>query len=523
MLKQFFGKTFWITLIALAVVFGLSVVAFESIAVPVLLVAIMVTTFALSLKNLHLGLLIAFAELFANSHGHLLSVEVVGGFQFGLRMAIFVAVMSAWLILFLARRTMFKFRDARLTPFLVLFAAIIIGFLNGYFQNDLRDVFSDGNAYFYVAYILPILSIEWDRSKQRMLLQVLIGSAAWVITLTLGLLFIFTHVPPYLLSDTYTFIRDTRTGELTEMTAGIFRIFIQAQFSVILAIFFLAPFLWMKKIARRDWLWLGLFMALGTAAILISLSRSFWVGIIAASLVFLGLVIKYLWPGYKMAGAAMAKHAGVKVLSVIILIIVVLFPMPFMSSSLSSFADLFASRTTETTDQAIDSRWKLLPPMVDSIKSDPLTGHGFGTKLEFISEDPRVRAINPDGKWITYSFEWGWLELWIKMGILGPAAFLALFVLMIKGLWSYLSTEKKWLSIALISCLAFLFATHVFSPYLNHPLGLGLILFIIPFLPIKKLAPEPVGVLSPSAVLKRAGHRPAPTPGLSRQRLDNLE
>jgi len=84
------------------------------------------------------------------------------------------------------------------------------------------------------------------------------------------------------------------------------------------------------------------------------------------------------------------------------------------------------------------------------------------------------------------AMEWGWLELWLKMGVLGPLAFIFIAYELIRRLWSYKSTDLAWLGYALISIVVFLYATHVFSPYLNHPIGLGLLLFVIPFLPAKK-------------------------------------
>ena len=108
--------------------------------------------------------------------------------------------------------------------------------------------------------------------------------------------------------------------------------------------------------------------------------------------------------------------------------------------------------------------------------------------MTFETDDTRVRAISPDGTWTTSSMEWGWLELWIKMGILGPIAFLWIAYELIKHLWAYTKSDQAWLGYALVTGLIFLYGTHFFSPYLNHPIGLGYLLFLIPFLPNKKHA-----------------------------------
>ena len=119
--------------------------------------------------------------------------------------------------------------------------------------------------------------------------------------------------------------------------------------------------------------------------------------------------------------------------------------------------------------------------MLATIGEAPLLGSGFGKTVRFQTDDPRARAINPDGTWETYSMEWGWLELWIKMGIFGPLGFLFLAVFLAHAFILQVSTEQCWLAVGFLTSLAFLYGTHVFSPYLNHPIGLGFLLFAFIF------------------------------------------
>ena len=242
--EQFFGKVFFITLGGHALSFLLAMLVFKTSVVLPILFLIITTIFFLSLKRLDWGMGIVFAELFGNSHGHLLSVDM-GGFSFSLRMAVFLAVMGAWLCLFLAKRVRPSLRDVRLFPFFLLAIAVVQGCLIGFMHQATGKVFNDANAYFYLAYLLPIASIEWDNAKRRLLLQILAASAAWVGLVTLGLLYIFSHFPEWVLGPVYTFIRDTRTGELTKQETGnLFRVFLQSQFSVVVSFFVLVAFIW---------------------------------------------------------------------------------------------------------------------------------------------------------------------------------------------------------------------------------------------------------------------------------------
>lgn len=509
MFDQFFGKPFWITYGLLAATFAVSAAAFAfPIASGLLLVAIGAATTVVAWKRPELGMAVAFAELFANSHGHLVSYEI-GGFSVSMRMAVFGGVMLAWLGSVLARRSRLAVADPRLTLFLPLIAAVAVGFSVGFRENPAGLAFADGNAYLYLAYLLPILSIDWDGEKKRLLLQVFAASAAWVGTLTLLLLYVFTHFPEWMLGLVYRFVRDTRTGELTKMSGALFRIFLQAQFSVVAFAYFLLPFLFVKSLDRRSiWRITGLF-ALVAAVILISLSRSFWVGIVAGGAVSVALVAYAAWPGLKTMGKAAGSLVTATAAAAVLLVAVILFPFPYHVGRVGDLTSLFSDRTTDLSDVAISSRWNLLPPLVDEVTASPIMGSGFGEEVTFKTDDPRARAINPDGTWTTYALEWGWLEVWLKMGILGPIAFVYAFYGLVRGLWGGLRSDQAWVSVAFVSAVVMLYVTHVFSPYLNHPLGLGLLMLAVPFLKPKPPAVrQKVGVAESVAGMAQASVAP---------------
>lgn len=514
MLTQFLGKPFWTTLGTLAAIFAFAVLVFDtSLAAPAL-VAVGISVLALTAYRLEWGIAAAFAELFANSHGHLISADILG-FPLSLRMAVFGGVMLGWIGLWASRRVSVQWRHESVYPFLALALAVGIGFAMGFAQNDRGDAFSDGNAYLYIAYLLPILSIHWTAERRRLLLQVLAASAAWVFLLTAGLLYIFTHFPEWMLVEVYRFIRDTRTGELTKMVGQIFRVFLQAQFSVMVMTLLLMPLLWLES-KRRSVSW-RLFSALTGCmiVILMSLSRSFWMGLFFGGLTLLGLVVATYKPTVKRGAKAIGWQALTIPAAMFFLILVILFPLPYRVGSTGDLASLFSSRTTETDDVAISSRWNLLGPMIDEVKARPILGSGFGETVTFTTDDPRARAINPDGTWTTFSLEWGWLELWIKMGILGPIAFLWLFVVSVLGLMPYLKTDRAWLGIGLLSALVMLYVTHVFSPYLNHPIGLGFLLFLVPF--YLKHDPLDVRIGVQELLAKQQAHLAQKAPVLNRE------
>jgi len=479
MFKQFIGKPFYYTLLGQILFSVVAAVGFYVGGTSVLLALIGLGVFVLSLWKLELGFAVVFAELFANSHGHLISSDI-GGFSLSVRMVLFIALMLAWLIRFIKKDDSIHWQDRRLIPFLILGFTAIYGLSIGAAQNEKLAAFQDGNAYFYLLYIFPMLSVQWTALKQRMLLQVLAASTLWVVMISWGILFLYTHFPEEVLVPIYKFYRDTRTGEVTRLDGGLYRVFMQSQFFVMVMVFLYSTYFWVKGASKRDWKFPLLALSATMTIVLVSMSRSFWVGMAAGVLVFVGLIAFFAKPTWKRILSAVGFTALAKVVGVLMLAIVVFLPLP----GGLGFPNLFglASRTS-LSDEAVSSRWKLLDPMAHAVKENPILGYGFGEEIEFITDDPRICEIDPECRQRTYALEWGWLEIWMKMGIFGVAAFLFVFVSVVKQLWPLLGTKKSWLGVAFISSIVMLFSAHVFSPFLNHPIGLGFLIFLMAFVP----------------------------------------
>jgi O-antigen ligase len=114
--------------------------------------------------------------------------------------------------------------------------------------------------------------------------------------------------------------------------------------------------------------------------------------------------------------------------------------------------------------------------MSQEILRSPIIGHGFGKEITYISKDPRVLEKNSSGEYTSSAFEWGWLSVWLKMGLLGLLAYLWLFYRVISDAFKTKYNQPYiWaLGLSLLS----LIAVNFFTPYLNHPLGIMYLLLI---------------------------------------------
>jgi hypothetical protein len=483
-MKQFFDRYFWMALCLIFVFYFSSVFVYgrETASLVFLMFFALITTL-LTVRKLHTGVAIAFVELFCNSHGAMIAAPIFG-FELTLRMVIFIGVMLGWLIGLLFRRIAFQHFTSRniLLPFCILFFATIVGLLNGVASRDFGVVFSDGNAYLFFLYLLPILSIDWDQKRKHKMLQILAAGAVWVLLMSIVLLYVFSHMSEPTLRVIYTFLRDARVAEITILFSGVYRVFIQSQvFTIVFALVLFCAV--STGLFAKRWILMEGFFA---SVVILSLSRSFWFGVIPA-LVFAVVFI--------LAKGNLSRYNLIKLLPIhifaclfafLIVAATLFFPFPARNLDSGLLADSFKDRTSETQDAAISSRWNLLGPMLDAILERPIIGSGFGKTVTFKTLDPRAVAENPEGNWTTYSMEWGWLELWLKMGILGPIAFLFLGFCVVVGLMRGWCDDNGWVSVGLASGVIFIFATHVFSPYLNHPIGIGFLLFCVPFFKLKK-------------------------------------
>ncbi|MFA5945459.1 MAG: hypothetical protein WC802_00915 [Patescibacteria group bacterium] len=492
MLSQFFDKRSLYVLVGLLGAHLLAVLVQHSWWSIIPVSAGFVVALGLSIKRLEWGLAFAFLEIFVGGHGHLFDLSSIG-LPVSIRMVIFGGVMLGWIIQILrpsnGLRMTLRLNPRRDVPWIIFGTAIVLGGIVGFLQNEPGKAFDDFNSYLLVLYILPILSIAWDGEKKRLMLMTLAVSAVWVALSTLGLLFAFTHLPGKFLSHLYTFVRDARLAEITILTApsslaGLFptgawyfRVFEQSQIVVLAFEFIFASATYFsEKIEKNIWLVHAVLLA-GISA---SLSRSFMIGAVIGALVFIILLVA---TRAKLKTIVLRSFVlGLMQCSAIgLLWLIVVFPLPIRPDFTAS--PFYKGDDGGARELAVSSRWNLLPPMMVEIMKSPIIGAGFGKEVTFVSDDPRVRAINGTGEWTTYRFEWGYQDLWLKMGVFGLLGVLAIAVSFANATMYLLQkgSADRWIPVGMISMIIFVLVTHIFTPYLNHPLGLSLILLPVIF------------------------------------------
>jgi hypothetical protein len=417
-------------------------------------------------ENMAFGVLIVLTELFIGSKGYLFYINFLGG-ELSWRLALWLVVMIIWGIK--AGRRYFqkeKILDTKekeyLRPFLLLFAFIALGVINGLIHgHTLSNWFFDFNGWIYFALIFPLYEVFAGKKQKENWVSLKTFFMAAVFFLSIKTILVFLVIrygQGQFAFDIYRWIRTTGVGEVTLTDSGFFRVFFQSHLFVAAA--WLINFWMFAKAATKKvkchhlWPYL-LNMILFSTVLIIGLSRSFWLGFGLALLA--GLVMIGVQSGKKllMKSVAFLVISGVIATGLVSLL------------AWTAPANFLMRADIDRNEPAAASRLVLWQKITNEISDEPVLGKGYGATITYLSSDPRVKGL-----YTTYAFEWGWLDLWLKIGIFGLLAYLYLLGHTIhQGL-----SSKYHLGEALGLVLLALAIVNIFSPYVNHPLGIGLLL-----------------------------------------------
>ncbi len=485
MLKKI--KTFKLVLIGIIALELLSWIAWSTQDLnQIFFTAILLITLGLAIYKLEWGIYIILAELIMGSKGYLLHWPL-GEFSLSLRLGLFLVVFLAFLVWVIRDREIKFFKSKLWKPYTAFIAALAIAVVIGYLNNnELKNIFLDANGYLYLGLIFPLTQ---GKFKIKELLETIYAGITALISKTLLLLFIFSQKDFFgdVVTAIYKWVRDTGVGEITLMENGFYRIFIQSHIFIVVAFFIFFSIIAIKKyvpvrfakqnasgeeVKKHEWI----LFALSLLVIFLGYSRSFWVG--TAGILFVALlasvfILKLKWKKILTLGVILALAF---VIDYALILGIVNFPMPGNTSI--SASSLVTERTKDPTQEAAgSSRMELLDPLLDKNLETPVIGSGFGTTVTYKTQDPRALEANPGGNYTTYAFEWGYLDLWLKLGLWGVIIYgWLLYEILKNGYKSFKSTKNPIILGSLFGLLAIM-AIHFFTPYLNHPLGLGWIMF----------------------------------------------
>ncbi|MFW0862341.1 MAG: O-antigen ligase family protein [Candidatus Komeilibacteria bacterium] len=470
LLTNWAKKLFWILIIVESISFWSYIKPELTVYAFVLLVGICLIA---SIRNIEWGIYMLLTEVFLSSHGRMLSLDI-GGLAVSLRYGLFAAVFLAS-IYWLFRKDNFKHVLGRIYKYkslIFLLIFIAIGIIQGVVINGFSTSFYDWNSYLFLLLIPAFLMIK-NTDFILNITRIIFIVANWLFIKTYIYLYVFSHHTDWLdLSLLYKFFRDTRVGEITYVTQNFYRIFMPAQvfaaITFILVVFVLILYKQGKLSVKDQWFaYVTLFTS--SLTVMASFSRSNWLGLaIALVFLFTYLLSKYKIPKLKLGAA------------IIMLTVVLFINIGFMYTWTGSWQQRIVSSRIDSLDEAaFSSRTAQLKPLLYEIGKSPVWGYGFGKTVTYQSDDPRIKnEANPNGIYNTQAFEWGYLDIWLKMGLFGLLSYLGIiYGLLLKNLkYGHFEGKIQVLKAGFGIGLLLICIISIFSPYMNHPLGFSMLL-----------------------------------------------
>jgi len=430
---------------------------FETVIFIVLTLAL----FFITMYSLEWGISLFFFEIILGSFGRWIVVSL-GGTLLSIRIGLFLAVMMGWICYcttnhLSARRVIRHCRTCiKQNPWIgigIIMASY--GLVRAYFLgNHFSDVWDDSNQWLTLAIAVPIACAHRIRLKTLLARAWMNGSVALGI-FALCILYFFTHDATFNIGlAIYRWSRVTHIGELTILSSLFLRIFLQSQI-------LLLP-VWLSCIGVQTSSYQSQALSILIASSLIlSFSRSFAVALV----LIIGISFFFLLPSSPLE--RLKRILISFFFGAMLVFIVSQFPLPKAQGG--SLTASFIARAT-LNDAATATRWSLLPALWHGVVAHPLLGSGFGATITYTSSDPRVLQMHPTGEYSTHAFEWGILDLWFKFGLLGLVWYASILLFA----WRLIK-KRQWTSGLSIGVLA---VVHIFTPYLNHPIGFAALLLI---------------------------------------------
>ncbi len=442
------------------------------------------------------------AEYIIGSKGGLLKygADATNNGGINVRVLLFGAFMVGWLVNVFWTKSWKSWASFLVERWIYLLLAgmLAYAFIRGWVLGQHTFLLADANGWGMWLLLLSVLDIAATKARcwREILIPGLLAASVWMLVETMVLFYFFSHGFFDALGPVYYWIRRTGVGEMTKVLpdAAVYRIFFQSHLYAVVIV--LAGFVTsLYGVARMRWM-LGVRL-LALAVVLVSLSRSLWIGLAAGYLftiiyAFLSLRSQkdkgpYFWK------QTLLTEIGLGTAAMLLVVFVAILPWP--PAQPASLRQVIESRA-DIQEDAAKSRWKLLPVLQAKIQKHPILGSGFGSTVTYQTHDPRLVA-SQQRTYTTFTVEWGWHEFWVKFGVIGIPLMAAVLLLLFRRVSR--STLPPWFVAVTAGTLAALAVTHVFTPYLNHPLGFFIILLVEGILMgstrwRKRLSPEVLSV-----------------------------
>ncbi len=489
--KQFFGKeTIFVLLGALGMYLVAALAWWQPVlALPVLGIALGAMAYV-SFRHIPTALGIVLAELIIGGHGLLIHADIAVA-TLTLRHVVFVGFFLGYALRVILKKEVLR-RFSAMSALLALAIWLGVSFLIGGIDNGWGASFDEFNSYFYLLFFIPVLARIWTHAEKRRVLVITFGAILYLALATIVLAYAYGHIPGKIMNIPYKIYRDARVTEISLQVvqnppAGLvqeamapwlgafpywYRVFSPSHVFFLVGILMYVAYGLLHGIdrsIRRHWvtvvsvLLLALFRGM-SRSILLALLVTGFLGICAVLIMGLARKTSFSFATVGWGGIS----AVLAIIGFVVVTAIVIPSRPDLRD-----ATFYATSAGTTRQAAVVSRWALLEKLNEGIMESPWFGHGLGRTVTYTSADPRV-IEETGGVYNTYRFEWGYHDFLLKLGLFGVLVYGYFLWALFGGALLRLRT-RPWIEVGALASVLAVCITHVFSPYLNHPLGIGIL------------------------------------------------
>ncbi len=335
-----------------------------------------------------------------------------------------------------------------ITLFVLLFFSIINGI---YHSHSWHQIVADFVPFILLFLIFPSYHLFQEEKTQEFLVRLLT-----VFILATAIFSIFTFVFfsngwSIIHGDFYTWYRDINLGKITDLGNGFFRIVEPEHLLIAPLILFISSLLMRDEKHNPMW---GVLRFSAIIILVLNLSRGYFLALLVGL-----LVLKY-------------KHSWKKWLQQSFILITLIFSVFIGSNLLASGGktlglELFGIRLQSFVNPSVEisteTRMIILPEIWHLITQNPLLGQGLGAMVTFYNPLTYTNIT-------TANFDWGYLEMWTELGILGALILLSFYFFVIFRLIKKIKNTQDWhdLDVGLLAGIIAFLVMNITIPALFH-------------------------------------------------------
>jgi O-antigen ligase len=259
----------------------------------------------------------------------------------------------------------------------------------------------------------------------------------------------------------YKWFRDVAMGKITDMQTGFFRIVLPEHLLIAPLALIIGSLLMRDEKHHKMW---RLLICACMAIIAVNLSRAYMLGIVAAMPIL----------AYKHKIKEWVKESAFIFLSFLI----VFCGISLISTNFKSFGfELLGVRIQSFAKPQIEdstyTRMALLKPISLMIQAHPILGNGIGSQVIFI--DPIIKKMVK-----TPNFDWGYLEMWAELGIIGTALYVSIIFIILFELIKKIRMVSDWhdFYVGILAASVCLLVINFTAPALFHVCGVLFFVFV---------------------------------------------